>query len=361
MQNMPYLAHIKKLSRSWRHLQFLADWMEVSTEPAKWEPHWTTDMSTKRGRRQERIQRTNVTRIDYSTTAQLSEIQLKSPSELKAAFDTEISDPAMRPSFRLFLVEDLSRQVIESFGSRYDIDPLFFREQIGDYNWFNTRDPWAMPPNLLAGMKHRNWFRMRHMRFRYMDDTATWNRAQKQAHNFNVFRRPDDDGHRWPFRDKKGAVISMTRYKTSIWVGNDPKDSSLKIGIVIVDPTVTEGDALWYGRVNWLLPPKMPPPTDEELPEWPDSLFDHVKQATSTYPWFSSSENSAIDARTFAYPTLYTLCAEWLVIYEYLKARLSQIDWELEKPHVFRKDDQIDSSLKRLHVCECFNRGSQVV
>lgn len=352
---MPYLAHIKKLSRSWRPLQHLADWMEVGTEPDKWQSEWKTDASTDRGHRKERLQRTNVTMIDYSPTAKLNVTFLDQAGDLTAALDPNFTDPATKPSFRLFLVEDLSRHVIESFGSRYDIDPLFFREQIGDYNWFNTRDPWAMPPNLLAGMKHRKWFRMRHMRFRYMDGLQTWKRAEKEAKEFNVFRRPDDDGNRWQYRDKKDAIISVTRFKTSVWVGNDPKDDSLKVGIVLIDPTVTEGNSLWYGRVNWLIPPSMSSESDQELPQWPDSIFEHIKQATSTYPWFPSSEEPAIDARILAYPTLYTLSAEWMVIYEYLKARLSQIDWELEKPEIFRaKGETIDSSLKRLHVCEYF-------
>jgi len=44
---------------------------------------------------------------------------------------------------RLFIVEDLSRDVIETFGAQYDIDPLFFRGHISDYLWYNTRDPWT--------------------------------------------------------------------------------------------------------------------------------------------------------------------------------------------------------------------------
>lgn len=44
-------------------------------------------------------------------------------------------DPSVR--FRLFVVEDLSRDVIETLGSRYDVDPSFFREHIVDYVWYN--------------------------------------------------------------------------------------------------------------------------------------------------------------------------------------------------------------------------------
>ena len=39
---------------------------------------------------------------------------------------------------RLFVVEDLSRDVIEAFGYHFKIDPSFFREHIVDYAWYNT-------------------------------------------------------------------------------------------------------------------------------------------------------------------------------------------------------------------------------
>lgn len=39
---------------------------------------------------------------------------------------------------RLFVVEDLSRDVIEALGSHFNVDPSFFREHIVDYAWYNT-------------------------------------------------------------------------------------------------------------------------------------------------------------------------------------------------------------------------------
>lgn len=38
---------------------------------------------------------------------------------------------------RLFVVEDLSRDVIETLGSHFNIDPSFFREHLVDYIWYN--------------------------------------------------------------------------------------------------------------------------------------------------------------------------------------------------------------------------------
>jgi hypothetical protein len=298
--------------------------------------------------------------MEYSSTGKTKDIKLDTASALREAVDSTWDQTSGAPPFRLFVIEDLSQQVIEILGSRFDIDPLFFREQIADYNWFNTRDPWAMAPNLMAGMKHRSWFRMRHVRFRYMPDRESYERARHQSNVFNVFRRPDDDETHWSYLDKPGSLIAMTRTRTSIWVGKDPRNEQEKVAVVLVDPTVTEGQPLWGGPVNWRLPPCM----NDETPRGsaaPQALYDLILQATSSYPWFPSlSEPPPTDEQIFALPTLYTICADWLVVCEYLKARLSQIDWELEKPSVFRsKGDIIDSSLRRLHVCKSkFDKGA---
>lgn len=51
-----------------------------------------------------------------------------------------LSEPSNDPSvkLRLFVVEDLSRDVIEALGSKFDIDPSFFREHLVDYVWYNV-------------------------------------------------------------------------------------------------------------------------------------------------------------------------------------------------------------------------------
>lgn len=49
---------------------------------------------------------------------------------------------------RLFVVEDLSREVIEQFGAKFDIDPHVFRAHIFDNIWYNIRDLTWDPPSL---------------------------------------------------------------------------------------------------------------------------------------------------------------------------------------------------------------------
>ncbi|KAF2745694.1 hypothetical protein M011DRAFT_405978 [Sporormia fimetaria CBS 119925] len=341
---MPYLAHIKSLSNAWPPLRFLADWMEVGTAPPRWEK-----VRAKTWERQTRASKTNVKMLGFSASAKVEEVDLGTSNELKSALDAKPGHDDI--NFRLFVVEDLSREVIELLGSRLEIDPFFFREQIGDYNWYNTRDAWAMPPNLTAGMNHRNWFRMRHVRFRYIEDDDMYEKARTESEGFNVFRRPDDDETQWSFMDKPGSMIVMTRTRSSIWIGRDPQNPDLNVGVVLLDPTITQGYPLWLGPANWAPPPAMKleaPPTTPR----PKDLFNLVLQATQSYPWFSSDTGiTGIDEQVFTLPTIYTICADWLVACDYLKARLSQIDWEMEKPAIFRsKGEVIDNSLRRLHI-----------
>jgi hypothetical protein len=62
-----------------------------------------------------------------------------------------ISDPNFNHNpehARIFILEDLSRDMVEVFGAAYDIDPLFFRGHLLDYLWYNIRDPWVDLPDL---------------------------------------------------------------------------------------------------------------------------------------------------------------------------------------------------------------------
>lgn len=88
--------------------------------------------------REERMGRTKVALLEYPDDGGAPSITHFSDS---ADLDKHISEIDEKDSssirFRLFVAEDLSRQVIETLGSRYDVDPSFFREHIADYVWYN--------------------------------------------------------------------------------------------------------------------------------------------------------------------------------------------------------------------------------
>lgn len=113
-----------------------------------------------------------------------------------------------------------------------------------------------------------------------------------------------------------------------------------------------EGFPLWHGYQNWTPIPGMH--EKALLPPGPPrvSLFEDIIYWMSKYPWPPSlSETTTLqNLHTFMQPILYLTCAEWLILCQYIKSRLGQIEWELSNPSEFYKDTYIiDKSLERLH------------
>ncbi|KAL5121807.1 hypothetical protein ACEQ8H_000022 [Pleosporales sp. CAS-2024a] len=348
----PYLTHIKSLAPTWKTLRYLADWMQVGTTPLRWHEIYQTKEHT------ERLHKTKVTLIEYASATASTAVEIDSSVGLKELLsslsDDDDDDEQQRkepPRMRLFIVEDLSQQVIELLGARFDIDPLFFREHIDDYVWHNVRDPWAQPKGLMSNMKHRQWFQMRNMRLRYYQSHHEFMDAWKDANTWNVLRRPEDDVNHWKFADSEDSIVAIMRTRTTLWVGKDKQCNQGTVGVLLVDPTTAQGQALWHDRTNWLPTPKMHQEQPTSVANMSESWYKDIINMTATFPWYGQVvANSEANPQVLAKPALYTICAEWLVVCDYVKTRLSQIERELEMPRLFRsKGDAIDSSLGRLH------------
>jgi hypothetical protein len=76
--------------------------------------------------REARASKTNVTRLDYLKSGSVTEENCTTPEKLIE----ELNKDAGECQIRLFVVEDLSRDVIEALGDNLDIEPVFFREHI---------------------------------------------------------------------------------------------------------------------------------------------------------------------------------------------------------------------------------------
>lgn len=342
MRNMPYLDHIRELSKSWKTLRHLVDWMQVGTDPWRW-VHLEADQEE----RKKRHQRTKVTFIEYQPDVAPVDETIGKPERLREVLNRLKHEGTKASPLRLFVVEDLSQQVIELLGSHFDIDPLFFREQIGDNVWQNTRDPWAMPQNLLSTTKQRSWFRLRNLRLQYHTSKKSYETAVQQASTWNVKRRPDDDNNHWNYKDAEGSIVSLLRTRTTIWIGEDTKYGKGTVGVIVLDPSLGVGNPLWYGRTNWL--PTSVESTKRQKIDLSKSWYEDILQMTLAYPWFEVVSGHKVEPQCLTCPTLFTVCAEWLVVCDYINTRLSQVEWELELPEVFRsKGDIIESSLKRL-------------
>jgi hypothetical protein len=230
--DMPYLRHLKHVSKRWPHLQYLADWMEITTAPPKWK-HLPKD------NRDKRAAHTKVCMIDFPKEEgqQPSRTDVATIEDLRMLLastglneDEQEGDDAAACRSRLFVLEDLSRDMIEEFGWRYDVDPLFWRGHISDYLWYNTRDPWVEleePPHFAHA---RSFYNFRYMHPRYFKDEESHNKATLEAGKFNVLRRLDIDRSYIVILDAQEARICLCRSKVSLWIQPSNRKQKSSVG-----------------------------------------------------------------------------------------------------------------------------------
>ncbi|KAF3153881.1 hypothetical protein TWF569_001473 [Orbilia oligospora] len=335
-----YLQYIKNISRGWPGLSYLSKWMEVTTSPVKWK-HITAD------NRKIRAERTKVAIIDvlpegpevqwFYDIHKLEEF-FKNPKNINPDHE------------RLFIVEDISRDVVELLGSHYNVDPFFWRGHISDYLWYNTRDPWVELEELPHIAGERNHFNLPYVHPRYFQNHESYLRATVEAGKMNVLRRLDNDGINVYVLDNDESVVALCRSKASFWMrpeGGKAKEERA-LGILVVDPSFTEGSPLWGGYRNF---DPCPPLHAQEFRVPPqNSLF------YNTVHWTMKNleeqqGNLKHQPKLMAVSILNIIAAEWLTVKQYLITRLTQIEWELQVPDFRGEGVQygLDRCLSRLH------------
>ncbi|KUI69788.1 hypothetical protein VM1G_05072 [Cytospora mali] len=360
-----YLTHIQLLKNQWPHLELLADFMDVGTTPTRWNPKvpggYPVDEEERKKERLKRFERTNICVLEYPRQKPdekpdvVKKKDIKNATELKDHLSQLRNDPSVK--LRLFVVEDLSREVIETLGSTYDIDPSFFREHIVDYVWYNIKDWWRDPPNLDIVSRGQNWFQMRFVRARYFKDDESFRKGDHEARKFNVFRRLEDDRNQSKLWDKTEdnkteLRIGLIRSRATFWLKPTDKEDETLIGVLLLDPTIQKGHPLWRKYRNWARPPMMGKRLEEpEAPLGRSTFEDFIYWACR--PDFFNFAGSGNSSSPICVPTqalLHLICNEWLTMVDYIKTRLNQVDWEIAFPDDFLpKDDQIDRALVKLH------------
>jgi hypothetical protein len=190
--------------------------MEISTTPVRWANFREKKKFYTYEDREKRWKKTNVTRLDYLTTGKVEAKNYETSDALSDALKGKDDNS----QFRLYVVEDLSRDVIEVLGAQLDIEPAFFREHIIDYAWCNIRDRWFDPPNLNLVAKQQRWLQLRFVTARYFTTPESFKRGCQEAESFNVLRRPDDDQNNRAMWDTKEAIVGLTRSRASFWLKN---------------------------------------------------------------------------------------------------------------------------------------------
>ncbi|KAH7419032.1 hypothetical protein BKA64DRAFT_2683 [Cadophora sp. MPI-SDFR-AT-0126] len=356
--------------------------MEVSTTPLRWKDLSTTHPTTgadleaeerrKRTKeRNDRACRTNIMVLEYLASGKVTETPCKTANALVAALDkgnveekkeeqgSEDSGvgsgeaPVDECKLRLYVVEDLSRDVIEALGSKLDIEPAFFREHIVDYAWCNIRDRWQDPPNMRVAEGHRRWVQLKYVTARYYKTSDDFTKGVKEAEGFNVLRRPDDDVNNKAVWDDRNAIVGITRSRASFWLKRG--DNGMEdVGVLLLDPTIQKGTPLWYGYRNWEPTPSMNSPDTPAGPPRKTLFEDFIywaKKAPACQLTNISSTPNKTKADMAMQTLLYLICAEWLTISDYIRTRIGIIEWEISNPdHFLSKDFGIDDALKKLHV-----------
>jgi hypothetical protein len=272
----PYLKFVRDLSLEWPHLRGLADFMEVGTDPMRWRDFFGKDKDNKytypdnKDQREEkqkmRVEKTNVSQIVYFADGTVTCETYTSPEELKTACanakpggeneeQPEGADEKSRPKLRLFVVEDLSRTVIEQLGSTFDIDPEFFRAHVFDWVWFNIRDPLWMPPTMHVDAARRDWYQLRFCRARYFSSSNQFKQGQAAVDLFNVGRKLYEDENKafWDSDTPSTSQKGLFGWIRGILQGGDKKPAREKgpdeerLGLAsekLATPPVSEGLAV---------------------------------------------------------------------------------------------------------------------
>ena len=137
-------------------------------------------------------------------------------------FKQMIKDSNKADKDRLIILEDLSSSVIEFLGSRFDIDPRFFRSHLEDHTWYNVKDTWIELSELESAAAMHSFFSLRYVQARWFDSSASLESAKQQAGQFNVLRRIDAEGQA---KQGSGAwygpsdcQVGLIRHRATMWI-----------------------------------------------------------------------------------------------------------------------------------------------
>jgi hypothetical protein len=241
------------------------------------------------------------------------------------------SNTSAAPSLRLFFLQGLSDDLMDLFGSRFQIDPLFFQAHV-ELSRFGRR---LEEPRLLASGLYRQWFQLQSPQIR-----------QKPRHSLNV----DDiyECHIMMMSEKVWGHI-ITESRTTVWIGQDQSSPGTTIGVVLLDPAITVGGQVLQDPDSCVPTPDLKTAFSHSLPGPTGSAFENIVELASRYPWFAPIHSTdAIDYLTIVCPPTYAVCAEWLAVVQRVEDFLEHIEDFLRNPtDSYSVEEQIDGCLEQ--------------
>jgi hypothetical protein len=198
--------------------------MEVSTSVSR-----HTYLSENPQGRSERARRVHITQIDFKKGEKPERYEYNDRVSLNAALNSA-GAPSSQPDARMYVVEDLSRDMIELLGSKFNVDPHFFRSHLNDYMWNAVVVDGVEQRDLDIIRRKRSHFMLRYLRSRYYRNTKAFENALEQSANFNVLRQIDSDRSREYLMDGNGAAVCLMRAKTSLWTRTSSLTEPVALG-----------------------------------------------------------------------------------------------------------------------------------
>lgn len=332
--------------------------MEVSTALSRY-----TYLDKNPNDRIERAQRIRVTQYDFQQGKTPGPHEISDSDGLREALDDPgtgalITDITACEA-RLFVVEDLSRDMIELFGSKFNIDPHFFRSHVNDYMWNTVASNKTEPIDLDVVSRQRTHFMLQYLRPRYYRSESQFVQATRDTGRFNVLRQLDSDRSRKYLMDGEGAAVCLMRAKLSLWfqrtstthrfpIGRSPTTSQsrtelTKPGILLVDPTPSEGHALWGGYTSFAdwdsaaqSQPFVAPPRG--------TLFVDILY------WIKQLRDNDLteivnDPTAFAIPALKMMLSDWHYVVQYMTTQVAQTEWQIELPEMRANAKHLDEKI----------------
>lgn len=157
--------------------------------------------------------------------------------------------------------------------------------------------------------------------------------------------------HRFGCRISSLAAIKTPWVSSLLMCYFDVKGSTKYdcAGVLLIDPTIKAGTPLWYGYRNWEDTPSY---KVDKLPKPPprDTFFNDLVYWAQKHESFVS-RYATPSAHLPIITLLHLICAEWLTMSEYIKTRISQIEWEISVPeHFLKPGTNINDALNKLHM-----------
>jgi hypothetical protein len=206
--------------------------MQIGTHPTRWKKFHPSAQNWEE-KRNARLEKMKIRRLDYSDKANptsIADFNSETQADAAGRLAQDLTTINDKVQFRLYVVEDLSSDVIEVLGSGLEIEPSFFRAHIVDYVWYNVRDRWRDPPNLDIMSQQQSWIQLRYVTARYFESREDFDMAAQEAENFNILRRPDDDISNNSWWDSRDAIVGLTRSRATFWLKPEHKAGTPAIG-----------------------------------------------------------------------------------------------------------------------------------